>query len=452
MQDLNSTQKSNAFSRALTRIRAEASELEQAEQKPVNAGALNPQDDVDDLEKFFTEQLGLGIENDVSMQSEGSNPTELEDDSSDYDDDWVSEEDAEAEYADDSTQSSSERSTEHFEPVQTNPAAGSTDAGMKQELEEVKRQNAELMKLILQQQQELLNTQQFIQQAQNKYTAEQQAVHSTNQGFEHLSFEPCTSEFCGQSFKYDRYEEPVQFSKRFERGLSDEDTAKNYLDLCREVCADIETKFGGWDRITDFAVVSDLLIINSVSYEPILPNGYADSLPFDLRTNVTNGCFAWVFDFNLLRKMTNLVNLKFDSADFVYAKVRKDMHIVSDFSCKSLFKACKNLMNLQIGQQVITRANPTEDADLFKRASRADEIYQKCCDNTWVFTKNRWGSIRDVFHDPDKSGLAKVWGITWRGVATVGGLASHVGTRGVGLLGKMGKGIRNIAAAVKDNM
>lgn len=320
------------------------------------------------------------------------------------------------------------------------------------ELEETRRQLAELKQIILQQQQELLSTQQFMQQSQQRYAQEQQNVFNSTQGFEHLTFDECTSEFCGQPFKYERYDQPVQFGRRFERGLSDEDTAKNYTDLCEEICSDIENKFGGWDRVTDLAVVSNLLIINSVSYEPILPQGYADSLPFDLRNNVNGGQFAWLFNFGLLRKMTRLTNLKFDSADFVYCKVRKDLHLVNGFSCKSFFKVCKNLRNLQIGQTVVTSANPTAEEDLFKKASRAEELYQKCCDNTWTFTKNRWSSVRDVFLDTDRSGLSKIWGVTWRGAVAAGGTAATLGVKGAGLLGKIGRGIGNIASAIKDNM
>jgi len=322
------------------------------------------------------------------------------------------------------------------------------------DIEFLKKQNRELMKLILNRNKQIQDTQKFTDEIQKSHPEVRQKVQETTQGFEDLPFEPCVSSFCGKPFKYSRYDTPVTFNKKFEQGLTVEGTATNYASICNEVCDDITKKYGGWERITDFAVVSDILIINSISYEPKLPQGYADAMPFDLRLGVQHGHLAWLFDFKHLRKMKNLVNLKFDSADFVYSKVRQDLSVVFDFSCATLFKVCKNLMTLQIGQTVITRAdlNHPNYNDIFARCNKAEQLRQKLGASGWSFTGFCWNSIRKAYNDPHKSGLGKVLSVTAGSVGMVGGGAFTLGTKGVGLVGKLGKKIGNIASAIKDNL
>lgn len=279
-----------------------------------------------------------------------------------------------------------------------------------------------------------------------------QEVFNTKQPFENVISEPCTNNFMGQPFTYRRYEEEVKFDKRFERGMSDEDTARNYLDFVDKITDDIESKFGGWDRITNMAVVSNLLIINGVSYEPYLPEYYQEMLPFDVRNNLSDGQFAWLFNFNTLRKMKNLVNLKFDSSDFVFSKVRKDLGVAVDFEPGTFFKICKRLQNLQIGEYVVTASNPDEHNNVFHRASRSEKIYNACLDLGVGKTKMGWNSIKNVFHDPNRSGLSKVWGITWRGTATAVAGAGTIGVKATGLAAKIGKSAINFASSIKNNL
>lgn len=277
-------------------------------------------------------------------------------------------------------------------------------------------------------------------------------VFNNTQPFEQVISEPYTSTFAGQPFKYRRFSEEVHFGRRFERSLNDEDTAKSYTSLMAEVMADIEKNYGGWDRVTDLAVVHGVIVINSVSYEPQLPDSYISALPFDVRRAVADGRMAWLFDFGVLKNMRNLANLKFDSTSFVYNKVRKDLRVMSEFKPSTFFKVCKKLLVLDIKGEVLYAKDPTRRDDMFKRASRCEEIYQSCVAFGWGQTKARWNSIKDVYQDPDRSGLSKAWGITWNAVgAGVAGVGT-LGVKAVGLAGKIGKGIKNFTTSLKDNM
>ena len=274
-------------------------------------------------------------------------------------------------------------------------------------------------------------------------------VFNNVQPFEQVISEPCTSSFMGQPFQYRRYTENVDFGRRFERGLSNEDSAQSYLGLMNEVSLDIERNFGGWDRISDLAIINGLIVINSVSYEPKLPANYIENMPFDVRCALLDGRFAWLFDFSALRSMKNLVNLKFDDTDFVYNKVRKDLHLFSEFKPSVFFKVCKKLVNLQLGENYISASNSKQFDNIFHRASRCEEIYQSCLSFGWGVTKSRWNSIKDAYHDTNRSGLSKALGITLNTGAMV---VSGASTAAVGLIGKVGKGFSNFTKSLKDNL
>ena len=274
-------------------------------------------------------------------------------------------------------------------------------------------------------------------------------VFNNVQPFEQVLSEPCTSSFMGQPFQYRRYTENIDFGRRFDRGLSNEDSAQSYLELMNEVSLDIERNFGGWDRISDLAIINGLIVVNNVSYEPKFPDNYIENMPFDVRCALLDGRFAWLFDFSALRSMKNLVNLKFDDVDFVYNKVRKDLHLFSEFKPSVFFRVCKKLMNLQIGENYISSTNSKQFDDIFHRASRCEEIYQSCMNFGWGVTKSRWNSIKDAYYDTNRSGLSKALGITLNTGAMV---VSGASTAAVGLIGKVGKGISNFTKSLKDNL
>lgn len=324
----------------------------------------------------------------------------------------------------------------------------------KQSIEEMRQLNAALMAQIAQMQSQLVTMQEFINSnEQKKYNDNaRQRVFANEQPFEKITFTPCTSTYNGQSFSYQRYEEPVRYSRKFEICATDEDTAKSYVAFMEEVTKDIEKKFGGFKHINSMAVVDSIIIFNGISYEPLLPEEYTANLPFDIRNAVLDGKFAWLFDFGSLKKMTALTDMKFDSADFVFSKVRKDMHLFGEFNISKFFKTCPSLQRIEIGDDCVT-AQDTRAVDAkFHKSSRAEEIYNKCYEFGFGRMKAGWSSIGNVYRDPDRGKLSKVWGITWRGVGTVAAAAGTGAVKGGGLLAKLGKNVMNFTSSLKDNL
>lgn len=136
------------------------------------------------------------------------------------------------------------------------------------------------------------------------------------------------------------------FGEEFVPGDSFEDSVKNFRKISTYIVRDIQKMFGSLNRITDLAVVSDILIFNGVSYEPVLPENYINHLPIDIQYAVREGQFAWLFDFAVLKSMPNLTNLMFDNTDFLFKKVRIDLTARRDFEPKHLFIYFKKLTNL----------------------------------------------------------------------------------------------------------
>lgn len=324
----------------------------------------------------------------------------------------------------------------------------------KQSIEEMRQLNAALMAQIAQMQSQLVTMQEFINSnEQKKYNDNaRQRVFANEQPFEKITFTPCTSTYNGQSFSYQRYEEPVRYSRKFEICATDEDTAKSYVAFMEEVTKDIEKKFGSFKHINSMAVIDSIIIFNGISYEPLLPEEYTANLPFDIRNAVLDGKFAWLFDFGSLKKMTALTDMKFDSADFVFSKVRKDMHLFGEFNISKFFKTCPSLQRIEIGDDCVT-AQDTRAVDAkFHKSSRAEEIYNKCYEFGFGRMKAGWSSIGNVYRDPDRGKLSKVWGITWRGVGTVAAAAGTGAVKGGGLLAKLGKNVMNFTSSLKDNL
>ena len=84
--------------------------------------------------------------------------------------------------------------------------------------------------------------------------------------------------------------------------------------------------------------------------------------------------------------------------------------------------------------------------------SRSEEIYNKCCEFGFGRMKAGWGSIKNVYYDPDRGKLSKVWGITWRGVGTAAAAAGTGAVKGGGLLAKLGKNVLNFTSSLRDNL
>lgn len=272
-------------------------------------------------------------------------------------------------------------------------------------------------------------------------------VFHMEQPFERIVSEPYQGVFNGQTFNIQRYQNQVNFGNDLVLSDNFEDNAKNLRSISQFIVQDISRMFGGLDRITDFAIISDILIFNSVSYEPILPESYIASLPIDIQNSVRAGCLAWLFDFYELRNMPNLVNLLFDNKDFVFKKVRVDLELKRSFEPSDLFKICKSLLTLQLGELVVTRddAYMGVNSEVFTRQRRSTELADTV-DKWFVRTsKNSWLGIKDYYRNSDSR-------LGWK----LAGSALRVGvaaTSSIGMLGfKAARNTPKMVSAVKSGL
>lgn len=283
-------------------------------------------------------------------------------------------------------------------------------------------------------------------------------VFSTRQGFEDIPTEQNTITFCGSPFKYTRYEKPLEVPEDLvvNQGASLEDSLSSFREILDYVMFEIERIYGGFDRITDLAVVSGIVIINGVSFEPMLKDNLIMSLPVDLQYSVRNGCFAYMLDYWYLREFKNLANLKVDDVDFLFSKIRVDLDKGRNFEPKDLFNICKKLNTLQVGEYVITRKNVDVCDDVFHRVRKSTEIADKLESLGFAGTKASWGCVRDIFMNNESKKL-------WKGIklATMVGVASATTVATVGFkltrtLGQLGKkavlGAGSVIEAVKENL
>lgn len=226
---------------------------------------------------------------------------------------------------------------------------------------------------------------------------------------------------------------------------------RTYGGVINQVTEMVLQQYGGWERIVSINVVNNNLIINGVQFSPEVSWAFASTVPVDTRRYLEAGQYAWLFDFRKIRQMKSLMNLSFDSKEFVYGKVRVDLGVQFDFAPAHIFRACKSLQNLTIGDLHITAQDYLEHSALFRRNTRADRFYGKVYSGYGKAFSWTTKGIRDVYKDPDKSGLGKLWGITWRSAA---GLAATGATAAVGVThigSKAVKGIANFVGMVRDN-
>lgn len=286
-------------------------------------------------------------------------------------------------------------------------------------------------------------------------------VFNTKQTFENIPDEVNTVSFGGannpHNISYTRYEKPLEIPEEvFIDSSGDlESTLGSFNSVLEYVMKEVERVYGGRDRITDIAVFSDIVIINKVSFEPLLKDSLIQSLPYDLQYSVRNGCFAYLFDFSYLRQYKNLVNFSVDSVDFLYSKVRIDLGKNNDFEPKDMFSICSKLNILRVGEYVITRQDRNAYGEIFAVSRRSTEIADKLEDLGFKSMKSTWGCARDIFLDKNSR-------LLWKSLklAVVAGTATTltaatVGFKATRTIAKAGKslikGVGNIIDAVRDN-
>lgn len=277
-------------------------------------------------------------------------------------------------------------------------------------------------------------------------------IQVTPQPFENLHSDPLNITTCGVSHKIQRYERKIDIPKL---PICDKpkDQAKALRKMSVYLLQELNEMFGGLERITNFAIISDVIIVNSVSFEPILPMECVESLPFDIRDGVMSGKLAWLFDFDHLKRLKNLTSLCFDSADFVFKKVRTDLDMDINFEPSNLFSMFKHLNILQVGETIVRRSELDKYGDIFKKAKRTAEIVDKICSLDWSVSHKMWGKTKSFYMDKDR---AMFWKLAATPVVIVGGAvtlgvdAISTVKAGTSLAGKVAKGIKSGVIDIKN--
>ena len=246
-----------------------------------------------------------------------------------------------------------------------------------------------------------------------------------------------TVTFLGHQFKFDTYNGFLDIGSVFKRKESIEENVQYFASVGEILYQDIVKQFGGANRITEFMVLSCNLVINGYGYTPRLSEDVVNSLPLDVRRQVSQGMYAWLFDFKHLRDFTNLAMFGIDDEQLMYSKIRVDLKKGYDFEPKHLFRVCPNLNYLVIGEAKLTRQEPNALDNKFHIVKRqtqiANAVESRCSD----FTRNRWTSVQDIYRNKELGAFRKTLGITGMGAVTA---VSGLTTAGI----KLGRGLAGI--------
>ena len=231
---------------------------------------------------------------------------------------------------------------------------------------------------------------------------------------------------------------------------------------------EIDRQFGGFDRITSVTVKDCNLYMNNVRICPQVENVFVESLPLDVRTQVSQGRWANIFVYGYLQEFENLSEISIDTYDFFLGKFIMDYGINRrKFHPIFLFKVHRNLCRLTIAGQTITyedikSGNVDWDSDGIRKVNQSKDIQQamhKVCPNERNFSLSEW------YNSPaTQKGLKRAKGIF--GVTAIGALAlatpvgaaiavgaiAHKKASDFGLGSRIKKGLSSFAEAFKESL
>lgn len=141
----------------------------------------------------------------------------------------------------------------------------------------------------------------------------------------------------------------------------DVDSPEDFELLVNNLTFKVIHDFGGLARIRSFAIVGDSIVINNVMYRCKIDKSLCDRLYVDLRREVNAGNICRLFNYKMLAGMTNLTELRFDSARFMYDYVNYGAFGVSDVPLRAYFDALPQLSLLQVGSERYTRQSVLEE-------------------------------------------------------------------------------------------
>lgn len=371
-----------------------------------------PEDDEEDPDDFFDEDELLGEDENEDgdlLEDDEEEEDEEKEDSFSSTSDFISDEDSDL--FDDEPVGSQEPSYDSKEPQsQGTPKSESEQIkSLKEIIHEQNKQIQELRQLLMSSM-KTPDMSQRVNSKREKYRNVDIAEDFTSQ--------PNTVNINGVDLPYKPY------TRTMDLGLSldnydftdlSSSNMRNLRSISQLIIREFEMLFGSLDRITEFMVMDEMLIVNGVGFTPKLSQEEIDFLPYDIQDSVADGRFAMLFDFDYLKHFNNLTKLAFNDPNFVYDKVRNDMCSKQKrgFSQRDFFELIPSLGYCQIGDDIMTENDFVNNklGRNFDNQERRYEIYDKISNTSRGMWTNSGRGLRDTWLDPTR----KLW---WKAAST----------------------------------
>lgn len=206
------------------------------------------------------------------------------------------------------------------------------------------------------------------------------------------------------------------------------DSDKEFQQLVNDITDRVIKDYGGVQRIKSFGVIGDSIVINGTMYRCKLGAGVANRLYVDLRREVNAGNICRLFNYKMLAGMTELTEIRCDSATFMYEYINYGAFGSCDVPVRAYFDAFEKLKVLQIGKEKYTRESVySEDAKSpYYIQSKSSKFFDSVHDGSKKWNKGAWSWGKSKLTDKKSKWYQKV---LWTPIA-VGVVGATAVTRG----------------------
>lgn len=316
------------------------------------------------------------------------------------------------------------------------------------------------------------------QQAQTVGVESRQATKSTQRKADAVrnpkTDKQSNAENVGVPYKFssvDANGNKVNFTAKLTRGnfklnpndLERDNIPKNINTIKKYITRMIYESVGGWDRVNTIKVKTGYLMVNNMLITPQSQFTFdKNTLPLDVYDYLGEGAIAYLFNWNMLTKMYNLLSIDIDTVDFYLSEICADLGYGRTGGYKTIFYEIESLNVLKIGDNVLTREevfapkennqgninNISEQLSYEKRGLNIMDGYTvNIYSNTNAFEGWTWGNLRNYAKNRGNKGIFRFGvGCTMRFLL---GASSSVLNAGAHLVGGTFKFLKQ---AIKDGM
>lgn len=172
------------------------------------------------------------------------------------------------------------------------------------------------------------------------------------------------------------------------------DPMYNVAVLRRALTCEVLNLVGDWSRVKDIYIRSEQLIINGVQCIPVIPSQVRGSLPFDTAELIENGCFASIFNWNMLRHMKNLYVLDIDDEYLFRTTIADDLKLSRSIGVKSVLKFCPRLEHLLVNGVDLCAPDDSEEVVVAKRSLARGKHFDNLFDGLEFDLYGGTGAVR----------------------------------------------------------